>query len=521
MYKSRCLNFANFHSRARIETLSGIDNDSYYDKLPISNTVRRLQENLEAETERPIERNLDDVWQKYQASKQQDVESSLDNSRLEELANLLKNPTKHFVQQYFQERDEERQSRLLEAMEELQKRKQAERKRRKQIQEQKRKDLLCLGSYSKMPVHPDTDTTASSQEAEIKVQKVPKDKNGKHKRPKKPQMSFDSTDTLYSIAEDASFDGGRHGDGRARRKKHVIDPNMRKLQDKISKQREKYDKQRRHEIRRLQKIQQLEGLLSEKRKGTISDRMLANELALITSSSTAQSSTMESTTATIASTTASSDTLISTENSSDQEVSDVMSSQLTENTVTSFDSSLEGLGQDLYRKVQEAYKRAMASNQITDDSTLEYHPSKSRAKTSKAKSHQIAVVNSTDSSIDVQYLRKSQKHSSKEKENRLTGHRPRTRDAATMYPSPRVVKQSPKRRWLKHVKSEAVQTSPGLLQKHASMSSRMDVPVIPVPLMSPDPKASSVKMFMPESPHNKDDRAHSVMGSSGMNFLHL
>jgi len=67
-----------------------------------------LRETLEKEYRATLHPDINEMWQRFQDLNQVHSDSSMDTSRIETLTKLMRNPTKHVVQKYMDDRTYER-----------------------------------------------------------------------------------------------------------------------------------------------------------------------------------------------------------------------------------------------------------------------------------------------------------------------------------------------------------------------------------------------------------------------------
>lgn len=270
-----------------------------FDKAPISRVARLLQDSLRQNESLSsgLSLNINTYWERFQEL-HTDSDSSMSSERLGALADLMRNPSRHVVKQYLQDRESERRHREAWVEKERGERRREESERKRQTNIVKRQKIVD-GSYSETLEESNGYSPERSRD-ERGVRKL----DESSLKPYQRELSYDSSviDTLYSIPEDPSIDHGRSPSTSSdtfqsvqrptRRQRHVIDPHMQKLKSKISKQRLKYEKQKRKEVQRLAKIQRLEELLRAKKSGKISTKAFEKEVANL-SSSTVQASSSE------------------------------------------------------------------------------------------------------------------------------------------------------------------------------------------------------------------------------------
>ncbi|WAR21703.1 hypothetical protein MAR_015677, partial [Mya arenaria] len=307
----------------------------------------------------------------------------------------------------------------------------------------------------------------------------------------------ESTDTLFSIPEDASFEQSptkaeSEMKARQKRHRHIIDPLMMKLRDKIKMQRDKIDKERRKELQRVQKLKKLELLLNAKKKGKLSDKAIGVELEDVSSTSCVSHSDGSHL----------SDSMLTAHLSTSNE------SDASSQSSTLIDSTIDSNIKLQVKKYPETEFRSPKKKYVESDSTetsdfsnivveriTEKKGGKKKDKKSKEKKYK---VDEFGRKIKKEKREKKQKAvfgvelSEKDIINQLQRYeqymtperKRRSRDASTMYPSPITV-SPPSRRRMREVlmKSEAIQTSPSI-RSTSPTHAYDEVPVAPVPYMS-------------------------------------
>ncbi|KAL5017189.1 hypothetical protein ScPMuIL_006778 [Solemya velum] len=425
------------------------------------------QKLLQPMDEEPL--TLNEMWQRLHQSRSES-ESSLETSRVDALSRLLENPAQCLVQNYFEQKDLERdQKKIMEEKMALER-------------EQRRQDLRNQRGSSESESNGSYTEILVEKNKVSKHQKVRETPKRVKKKPPPEQVPVDNVESLYSIPEDISFDSmspavERHSPlkTKAHRHKNVIDPLMNKLKGKIQKQRDKIDKERMKEIKRLEKLKKLEMLLNAKHKGKLSDQAIDVELHYVSSTSTSLT--------TDSSQNVTSDNTLTKSSASDSDVT--LTSQ---ESTTAKDSSLE-LQKAKFKKpkqkqihIADVYYAAMQRpKQFLEksDSLSEYEMQRmhkqSKKTSSESKSSQKTKKHKANSPREHQSEKKSRKakvhaHDSLQKDisedyvkyqetESTPGHR-RMKEVGTMYPSPIV--QSPRRhRKYEEVSmvSEAIQTS--------------------------------------------------------------
>ncbi|KAL4231892.1 Alstrom syndrome [Mactra antiquata] len=554
------------------------DNDKpFEDNFPPSKKAQVLREVLEQEYDDRLPPNINDMWTRFKERKEQSMtESSLDSTRLHALSGLLNNPTHHSMKSFVEEKKEKLDKQKTEEREmmeklreektrerELDKKKQAEKaaeQRSQRRQELKQRHGLSEeesnGSYSEILLENERKKAERREErAERKLNKErdrsPKKKQNRDakvmtskERRKKTRdeasetdirarnvsnKHSDTMDTLFSIPEDASFEQSptkaeSEMKSRQKRQRHVIDPLMKKLRDKIKMQRVKIDKERRKELQRVEKLKKLEMLLNAKRKGKLSDKAIDVELHDVSSTTTViQSESSGHSEFTL--------TGVSTELDSDLSTND--STTLKDSTLDSqIKLQVKQYHDDRKSHVRNEYKSPSKRYvELESDSTTETsdfsniiverlperkseRKSKDRKTGSKGKKYKVDEygnrickekvhkkkgvfgVEFTEKDIANQ-IKKYEKYMTPEKqrqvrlESYLAADKRRMQDASTMYPSP-VTISPPSRRRMREVlmKSEAIQTSPSI-RSSSPTHAYDEVPVAPVPYMTAHGQRSS------------------------------
>ena len=577
--------FICFSYRKEVQAQAETEKD-FEDNFPPSKKAQVLREVLEQEYIDNIPPNINDMWTRFKEQRTHSPsqsESSLNSTRLNALSGLLQNPAHHTVNTYLDEKAEERDKKKSEA-EQAKKIREEERQaeilrdeklaaelaaneRSLKRQELKQRHGLSEeesnGSYTEVIMEREKkkvkdrtkkreeqrgskDGKTKTPEREKEQKKSRKDKENavkenperklKHSKDRKREaknivertQQSDSMDTLFSIAEDASFEASpskAESDLKARQKRHrhVIDPLMRKLRDKIKLQRDKIDKERRKELQRVEKLKKLEMLLTAKRKGKLSDKAIDVELQDVSSTTsisqsessmfseatlTAGSTTMESDATSQASTTQ--DTIIEPprlqyKKYPEKEAFMSQREKFSETDTSTAHSDTSDFSNIIVERVPDKRVERKTSSKKGKSKSKKAKKDESEHKTKRErKKKEVFGVELSDELLAKQ-LRRYERYISPE---RLHKHRDvavspkrlhRQRDVATMYPSPMTV-SPPSRRRLKEVlmKSEAIQTSPSVRSTSPSYSYD-EVPVAPVPLMaknrnrrqSPSPSRSS------------------------------
>lgn len=421
--------------------------------------------------------------------------SSMNTSRIETLTSLLQNPTKHVVQRALDDRTYQKvkERRVVQGLTQMERENQAKERENQhrevekiRMEKQKRRQTLSEeevnGSYAEI---------LAKQKKMVEAEKKQKNKENKLKGSKNVQIQEvkklgDSADTLYSIPEDTSFESSRgvspnvmsesQKKVKRSRQKNVIDPLMVKLRDKVERQKNKIDVEKRKEMKRMEKLQKLEMLLGAKKKGKLSDRAISAELENVSTTSVPQSD--DSTT-------------FLNSDSTLMEDSDDYNPHVLDST-SSKDSSIE-IQRTRIRKPKdnrEFQKSAMSVIPLDDSESQSGIIIVRRPKTKERKdriNEEAGHVSRSQKKHRDRELKKQEKRSSPVREKFHLETSPvrsrKLRDIGTMYPSPIIVSPPTLRRRPKEVamKSEAVQTANRSLSPSYSQTM-----VIPVPLMSPE-----------------------------------
>ncbi|XP_005092178.1 uncharacterized protein LOC101856241 isoform X1 [Aplysia californica] len=283
-------------------TLEGMSSESEVDtdldREPVSKRAQLLRHALHQNHEPDVRPDINALWEQFKAVNES-FDSSMNSSRMEAVADLLRNPTQHMVQQYLKERDQYRVERQERAQQDRDRRLQEQKKLHQSRHSSSEDDLN--GSYAQI---------LASKEEERQKRRATKKKKGKSGEVGKVQGQVETgkvrgesaqdalnpenvPDSLFSIPEDASFEQSptksnspsKAQKAKPHRQQHIIDPNMKKLRDRISKQKGKIDKSTLRELQRIDKLKKLESLLSAKQKGEISDGTLEMQLEEISSTS--------------------------------------------------------------------------------------------------------------------------------------------------------------------------------------------------------------------------------------------
>lgn len=479
------------------------DYDEEFDKRPPSKRAIILRESLEKEYRESVHPNLNDMWQRFKDFDPNNAsESSLNTPRMDTLTSLIKNPTKHVVQKYMDDVTYERvkENRLMKELNTLteeaetekpvqkkdgeksaKQRKEAERMRREaEYRKRLSGDDESNGSYAEILAHQEKKKRAEKE----KKNKENKNRNKETKAAGNEKLG-ESADTLYSIPEDTSFEATTPNalndmdlllKAKRNRRRHVIDPLMAKLHDKVRHQRDKIDKERKRELHRMDKLKKLEMLLNAKKKGKLSDRAIGVELDLVsstTSISVSDSSTLLDTDSTM--TTQEDSNIAVADTSSKDSSTDVQFSN--KNRQVAFQNKVRG-------QTNERIQVQTDDSESQNESSIFHRPFSAKQRGSEKKRKEKVKTSTGD-------IFQQSKFNSRNKENMETIEKPRKsrspssrkkKSVSTMYPSP--IHVSPPRQHSKNsgrvtMVSEAVQTSPYI-------PSHNDRGVIPVPLMSPE-----------------------------------
>ena len=510
----------------------------------MSKKAQILRQVLEQEYVEGIPPNINDMWTRFKEKYDQSVsESSMGSTRLDALSGLIQNPTHHFVNSFLHEKEEEieAQKRLSkERAEKIREERKQESERLKRLAEKHAADVRSHrrlelrqkhglseesnGSITELLVENEKRKERTNKKdkksgspATPKKRKSPdkekRDKKGRksqadketetniksRERPTKHGHS-DTLDTLFSIPEDASFEQSPSKSeselrSRQRRQRHVIDPLMKKLRDKIKLQRDKIDKERRKELQRVEKLKKLEMLLNAKRKNQLSDKAIDVELQNVSSTTSVHSeTTLMSTDNTVNTLTSSQESEHTSELSTTLKDStttpiklqvkrypELEQSSLKKHYVDSDSTESSDFSNIIVEKVAEnrSEKRKSARKSSTREkiSKLDDNGQRIRkVKKSAKKSKEVFGVEISSEDLEKQ-VKRYERYVSPERHKKL-------RDASTMYPSPITV-SPPQQRRIHDVlmRSEAIQTSPSIRSSSPTYSYD-EVPVAPVPTMS-------------------------------------
>ncbi|XP_033756035.1 LOW QUALITY PROTEIN: uncharacterized protein LOC117338796 [Pecten maximus] len=510
--------------------------DEEFDKRPPSKRVVILRESLEKEYRESVHPNINDMWQRFKDVDPSNAsESSMNTPRMDTLTSLIKNPTKHVVQKYMddvtyerakenrlmkelntlnEEADEGQTTQKQEVEKSARQRKEAERLRREaEYRKRLSGDDESNGSYAEILAHQEKKKRAEKE-------KKNKENNNRNKeaKPARAQKLGESADTLYSIPEDTSFEATTPSalnesdlmlKAKRNRRRHVIDPLMAKLHDKVIHQRDKIDKERKKEIRRMDKLKKLEMLLNAKQKGRLSDKAIGVELDLVsstTSISMTDSSTLLDTDSTLNS---QGDSNVAVADTSSKDSStDVHFQPPNKSRQVAFldkgrgptrgrvpmkgpvqteDSESQNEDSIFHRPFSakqrgekfSSEKKGKQKNKKTKTSTADIYQEPKLNRRNKENVEEF-LAQMEDNGIDVDEFEKPRK-------SRSPSSR-KYKSVSTMYPSPIHV-SPPRQRSKKSGKvtmvSEAIQTSPYI-------PSHNDRGVIPVPLMSPERRHKNI-----------------------------
>ncbi|XP_041368495.1 uncharacterized protein LOC121382885 isoform X2 [Gigantopelta aegis] len=419
------------------------------DKTPVSRKAQLLRETLEQELDLSIAPNINTMWQRFQELNSTETDSTMNTSRMETLAHLVRNPTKHTVQSFLNQREQGRQQREEQVAEE---------------REQRRKEV----KNAKLHVSRDSDALYS----------IPENNLGTPSKLKSPK----------------------------RKREIVIDPNMTKLRDKIQRQKDKMNKERKKELRRMEKLMKLEHLLKAKRTGKISSRELSQSIDDVSSTTIPTESSPDL-----------------TSNESTISVSSNMSDAPTEET-TAKDSSLElhlaklakghedtmgdlSMFEHLYKEAVQKHFHSKDTGRPSEQTREpEQRHLRQMLKGKGKQNHQqlmkerIASFKENIESFDnFSESREVHRHEKKwmspaknrksasvsplrGRSGRYSSSKPKSRDVGTIVPTPCNKTSSPGKDRSRRTRSEAVQTSPYLcvslkdLMKARSSSPQYNVP---------------------------------------------
>lgn len=227
-------------------TLEGMssesDPDAEIDLQPVSKRAQMLKDALSQEREPSINPDINTLWEQFKAyNEASDASSTINSARMESMADLLKNPSAHLVSQYLKEREEYR----------IERQERVEREKEKRLKEQAMAHHKSTSSEDDFNERCREILAAKEEErSRRRSSKKKKGKNGTSKfsdgiRGDKRDKCLEN---LYSIPENRSFENSQSkspADPKSTRNNgssshpNMIDPNMMKLREKISKQRKK------------------------------------------------------------------------------------------------------------------------------------------------------------------------------------------------------------------------------------------------------------------------------------------
>ncbi|XP_021378542.1 uncharacterized protein LOC110466410 isoform X2 [Mizuhopecten yessoensis] len=509
------------------------DYDEEFDKRPPSKRVVILRESLEKEYRGSVHPNINDMWQRFKdVDRSNASESSMNTPRMDTLTSLIENPTKHVVQKYvddvtYERAKENRLMKEITTMNEEGDKGETSQKQEKSSRQRKEADRLRREAEYRKRLSGDDESNGSyaeilaHQEKKKRAEKEKKNKENKNKNkeanPAGVQKLGDSADTLYSIPEDTTLetispsalnDSELMLKAKRNRRRHVIDPLMVKLHDKVRHQRDKIDKERKKEMRRMDKLKKLEMLLSAKQKGKLSDKAIGVELDLVsltTSVSMTDSSTLLDTDSTLTSQADSNIAAVDTTSSKDSSI-DVHRQLPNRSRQVSFQEKGRVLAQGRILKQNRAptqttgmqadsesqnedsiFHRPFSAKQREEHFSSEKRGKKKGKKGKTADIYQEPKISLRNKENVERFLAQMEDDDiygeEFEKPRKLRSPSSRKhKSVSTMYPSP--IHVSPPRQRSKKsgrvtMVSEAVQTSP-------YVPSHNDRGVIPVPLMSPE-----------------------------------
>ncbi|KAK3590021.1 hypothetical protein CHS0354_041046 [Potamilus streckersoni] len=535
-----------------------VTDEEFEDNFPPSKKVQILREVLEEDVIEGIPPNINDMWHRFQELNQNPSDSSLNSSRMDALSNLLRNPTHHMVNRYLQEKNEEKEKQRQMTKKKFESQKEQRQQdmdkrileeqmaqervaRREEMRQQHRlSEEESNGSYAEILMEKEkrkSKVTATKEQTAKRDHSHGKSKSSSHspKKSKKEKENqkedithkreanqLDNMDTLFSIPEDTTLEESpdkvkesSHTKTKQHRQRHLIDPLMKKLKERIESQRTKISKEKGKEVRRLEKLKKLEMLLSAKTNGKLSDQAIDVELNYVSTTSTCQSESTESTELTLT-------------------AGSVMESDvLSQGSTTAKESSLESwkmnrdeeLRETLW-KLKEGEKNRMLVRYGQDDS--ESQSDKNYEKVNlKTKISEKKGSEKRSSSVEKKVKDLSKKKSSKKQKKihieELTKspqidkeklardilrqiHRERSRspyarrrDVGTNFPSPVIGSHLSQRCFrVPKMVSEAIQTTPSV-RSGSPTHAYEEVPVAPVPLMSPEVKRKVSALGRPTS----------------------
>ena len=276
-----------------MSTETEVDTDLDYE--PISQRAQLLKNALQDNQDHEIQPDINALWETFKRQNES-YESSMNSARTEAVTNLLRNPTHHMVQGYMEERNQYR----------VERHERAELGRELRVKEQQE---LHQSRHSSSE-----DDFGSSytymllkKEEERQKRRLGKKKKGKNvvmakeKVDESSRKGNNAPESLFSIAEDSfeqsptkvSASPSKARKAKSNRQQNVIDPNMRKLRERIANQRHKIDKSSLRELQRWDKLKKLEHLLASKQKGEINDDTLEQHLDEISSTTQKSENSIE------------------------------------------------------------------------------------------------------------------------------------------------------------------------------------------------------------------------------------
>ncbi|KAH9492114.1 hypothetical protein Btru_026997 [Bulinus truncatus] len=246
--------FAGRNVEITLEDMSTDSQETELDHEPVSQRAKLLTNALTREADPGIPQDIHRLWEQFQAANQS-VDSSLSSVRVEGVADLLRNPAQHLIAQYMREREKYRIQRLERSELEME-------KKRAELEKLRHKYLKTC-----------SENVSSENEKEVSLSTHRAQMRNKDK----------TAISLFSIMEDASFEkspGKSASPSKLKipRQQHLIDPQMKKLRERITNQRKKAEKQAVKEQYRMDKLKKLEHLLMAKKQGKISDKTFERHL---------------------------------------------------------------------------------------------------------------------------------------------------------------------------------------------------------------------------------------------------
>ncbi|KAK7111060.1 microtubule-associated protein futsch-like [Littorina saxatilis] len=498
------------------------------DRKPLSHRAQLLREALEKEAAYQGRPDLHFMWERFLAGSNvgQEPDSSLSSEKLTELADLMRDPTHHLVHSFLSQRQMQHQQDMLraEAQREAVRRREEDsqlldeesaalerelrRQDARQQQHRQSSEEESNGSYGEIIQQRERDRL---RRREIRTQRK---KQGKPLSPSKslpsmhqppsPDRGGDTMETLYSIPEDTGMtpqksrsphrsQSQNHNHNHPHRRSHVIDPNMVKLRERITQQRQKIGHERVKEIKRLQKLERLKALLLAKRTGLLDDSTVAAHLATISSTSASSEGSVAAL----------------------SQVS-LVASELSDNTTTAKDSSTEmrkirfGHSPVERRRTEVSYHDNDSVDtdefiQLLEDSCSQTESEHSirinrrghGVRDSHSQSHKRLSPSTQPSKQGGKCLKLHQMYSpykrgevfkptkkSRRSEVQFEGVDSKTRDFGAMYPSPKQPQKNHnvRVRVSSRQVSQGVQTSPK--RTHSTSSPYQDRPAVPAPTMN-------------------------------------